>query len=147
MVLKPALGMARHAASPPETGPREALVQLPYTLRESLVEELDEYIEGFGSDPEPEALVAYVIELLETFADEEGWDDLKTDLEESGALDESLADALEAEITSNDEFEYTGEEVVSLLESLCEIEWDEEDEDEDDLDDDEEDDEDEDEDF
>lgn len=114
-------------------------MQLPTSLRESLVEEIDEYLEAFSSDPEPEATVTFVIELLEAWADEEGYDDLLIELEESGALDEPLADALESEISSNDEFEFTGEEIVSLLETLCAIEWDEDDDDGEDEDEDEDD--------
>ena len=116
-------------------------MELPQSLRDSLVEELDEYLDALGSDPSAEAVANYVIELLEAFADEEGLDDLLVDLEESGELDEPLVELLEAEMESNDEFEYTGEEIVSLLEAMCAIEWgaggedDEEDDEEDDFDD------------
>ena len=41
-------------------------------------------------------------------------------------------------MSSNDEFEYTGEEIISLLERLCEIEWVESEDDEEDDDDEEE---------
>ena len=99
-------------------------MNLPTTLRDTLVDELDEYLESFGSDPDPEALVAYLIELVEAWADEVGFDDVITELEEAGALEEALADALEAEMSSNSEFTYTGEEVASLLERMCEVEWD-----------------------
>ena len=74
---------------------------------------------------------------LEAWADEEGMDDLLVDLEESGALEEPLADMLESEISSNEEFECTGEEVVVLLENLCAIEWDADEDDDDDDDEDE----------
>lgn len=107
-------------------------MQLPNSMRDALVDELDEYLGAFASDPDPEAVAAYVIELLETFADEEGLDDIVPSLEEGGALDGPLHDALETEMSSNDEFEYTGEEVVSLLERVCDIEWDGGDEDDDD---------------
>jgi hypothetical protein len=123
-------------------------VQLPYSMRESLVDDIDEFLEAFASDPEPEQVATYMIETLETYAEEEGIDDLIPTLEEQGELDASLLETLETEMTSNDEFEYTGEEIVSLLERLCGIEWEEaededgeedEDEDEDDEDEDEED--------
>jgi len=105
-------------------------VQLPYSIRESLVDEMDEYLESYGSTPDPEAVAAYIIELLEGHAEEQGVDDVVVELEESGSLDEPLQDVLEQEMSSNDEFEYTGEEVVSLLERTCDIEWEESDEDE-----------------
>ena len=104
-------------------------------LRESVIAgEHDDWLD------EPESLVAYVVELLEVFADEVGLDDLTTELEESGALEEPLADAFESEISSNEEFEFTGEEVVSLLERLCEIEFGDDDDDDDDDEDEDEDD-------
>jgi hypothetical protein len=119
----------------------ETSVQLPYSMRESLVDDVDEFLEAFSSDPEPEAIANYVVEGLETFADEEGIDDIIATLEEGGELEASLLETLETEMTSNDEFEYTGEEVVSLLERLCGIEWEgDQEEDEDDEDDDEDDD-------
>lgn len=104
-------------------------MQLPFSIRENLVDEMDEYLESYGSDPDPEAVATYIIELLEAHADDLGIDDMIVDLEESGALDEPLQDVLESEMSSNDEFEYTGEEVVSLLERTCVIEWEAEDED------------------
>lgn len=107
-------------------------MQLPYSIRESLVDEMDEYLESYGSTPDPEAVAAYIIELLEGHAEEEGVDDVVVELEESGSLDEPLQDVLEQEMSSNDEFEYTGEEVVSLLERTCDIEWTASDDDDDD---------------
>jgi hypothetical protein len=92
-------------------------------MRESLVEEVDEYLEAFSSEPDPEAVGGYVVELLENYADDEGIDDLIAALEEEGELDGTLQDTLETEMSSNDEFEYTGEEIISLLERLCGIEW------------------------
>jgi len=118
-------------------------VQLPIIIRDSLVEELDDMLEAYANDPDTEAVVSYLLEQLEILADEEGIDDVLSELEDEASLEAPLAELLEAEMASNDEFEFTGEEVVSLLERLCEIEWenddedddwDDEDEDEDDLD-------------
>ena len=99
-------------------------MNLPTSLRDTLVDELDEYLKSFGSDPDPEVLVSYLIELVEAWADEAGFDDVISELEAAGALEEALADALESEMASNSEFTYTGEEVASLLERMCEVEWD-----------------------
>ena len=100
-------------------------MQLPTSFREDLVEDLDSYLENYGSNPDSEAVAAFVVEMIEAFADEEGYDDLLGDLEEAGAIDGTLQEALEAEFESNDEFEFTGEEVTSLLEKLAAIVWDE----------------------
>ncbi len=110
-------------------------------FRENLVDELDELLEAYNDTPDAEPIVDFVIEQLELYADENGIDDILISLEEEGELDAPLKEVLESEMTSNDEFEYTGEEIVSLLERLCNIEWDEvaddndedEDEDEDDF--------------
>ena len=106
-------------------------MQLPNALRDLIVQELDQYLEAYGSHPDAEAVAGYVVEVIEGWADEEGWDEIISELEESGALEDSFADTLENEMASNDEFEFTGEEISSLLERMCEIEW--EDADEDDL--------------
>jgi hypothetical protein len=122
-------------------------VQLPNSMRDHMVDDLDEYLEAVSASPDTEAIAAYVIELLETYAEDAGIDDIVAALEEETALDGSLVETLEEEMSSNDEFEYTGEEIVSLVERLCEIEWvegeDDEGEDDDDDEDEDEDEEDE----
>ncbi|TNE84212.1 MAG: hypothetical protein EP330_30290 [Deltaproteobacteria bacterium] len=113
-------------------------MELPISLRESLVDDLDDFLEALSANPSAEAVAAYLVEQLEVWAEDEGEDDLIGDLEDEAALDGSLLEVLESEMDSNEEFEWTGEEVVSLFEQLCEIDWEEVDDD-DDLDDDEED--------
>ena len=108
-------------------------MQLPNSMRDHMVDDLDEYLEAVSASPDTEAIASYVIELLETYAENNGIDDVLASLEEAAALDGTLSETLEEEMSSNDEFEYTGEEIVSLLERLCEIEW-VESEDDDDLD-------------
>lgn len=114
-------------------------MQLPNSLRESLVNELEVYLGSVG-DPEAEKVSEFMVEQLELYADESGRDELLSDLEDSGGLDGSLKESLESEMASNDDFEFTEEECVSLLESLCEVEWDEEEEEEDEDEDDDDDD-------
>lgn len=98
-------------------------MQLPFSMRDSLVEDLDEYLEAISSTPDIESVVRYVIELLETFGEDEGIDEIVGTMEEEGQVDGTLAETLEEEMSSNDEFELTGEEIVSLVERLCDIEW------------------------
>ncbi len=107
-------------------------MELPISIRDQLVDGLEAYLQNFSDDPEPEAIAEYILEELETYADDEGVDDIIAQLEESGALDVPSQEALETEMSSNDEFEFTGEEIVSLLERMCGIEW-QDDEDIDDL--------------
>lgn len=106
-------------------------------FRETLVDELDELLEAYGNDPDPEPIATFLIEQLEMYAEDYAIDDIRIKLEASGELEAPLKEVLESEMSSNDEFTFTGEELVSLLERLCNIEWDEveEYEDEDELDD------------
>ncbi|NCG18386.1 MAG: hypothetical protein GWP91_05145 [Rhodobacterales bacterium] len=97
---------------------------LPPSLRDQLVDALDEFLDALGNSPEAEPICNYILELIELYSDENELDDIISELEESGALEESLGDSLESEMASNDEFEFTGEELVSLLERMCEIDWD-----------------------
>lgn len=107
-------------------------MQLPNSMRDHLVDDLDEYLEAVSASPDTEAISHYVIELLETYAEDAGIDDIVAALEEETALDGSLGETIEEEMSSNDEFEYTGEEIVSLLERICEITWAESEEEDDD---------------
>ena len=98
-------------------------MELSTAIRNAILEELEEYIETTSDETPAETLVAFLIEALEVAADEQGVDDVLLELEASGGLEGSLVDTLEEEMTSNAEFQRTAEEVISLLEGLCEIEW------------------------
>ena len=102
------------------------MMQLPHEMRDTLVEQLDEYFDAQSGSPDGEVIAAYVIELIGTVAEElkvDDGDELILKLESSGEMEASLLELLEEEFESNDEFEFTGEEVVSLLEKLCDLEW------------------------
>ena len=98
-------------------------MELPISLEKSLLDDLEEYLEGSDSQPVSEATAAYIVDLFECFADEHGIDDIVAMLEESGALENALPELLETEMRSNSDFEYTAEETVSLIAQLCEINW------------------------
>jgi hypothetical protein len=112
------------------------MIQLPHEMRDHLVERLDEYLEAQTGTPDGEVVAAYVIDLLGTVAEElkvDDADEITLKLESSGELEASLQELLEEEFESNEELEYTGEEIVTLIEKVCEVEWttaDEEDADE-----------------
>jgi len=97
-------------------------VELPQSVRDNMIEELDEYLDAIAT-PDPEALTAFVVELLEAAGEELVIDDIIGQLEEDGALEDSFSATVEEEMRSNDAFLYTGEEIASLLERLCDIEW------------------------
>ena len=102
------------------------MMQLPHGMRDALVEQLDEYFDAQSGSPDGETVASYVIELIGTVAEElkvEDGDEIILKLESSGEMEASLLELLEEEFESNDEFEYTGEEIVSLVEKVCEVEW------------------------
>jgi len=95
-------------------------------MRDSLVEHLDEYLEAHSGSPDGEVVAAYVIDLLGSVAEEmkvEEAEEIVLKLESSGELEASLQELLEEEFESNEELEYTGEEIVSLIEKVCDVEW------------------------
>lgn len=111
-------------------------MELPQSIRESMVDQLEEFLSNLGDEPDAEMVANFIIEQLEVWADEKGIDDIVVALEESGDLASPLREELENEMASNDDFEFTEEECVELLETMCDIEWVEDEEDEDDEDDD-----------
>lgn len=111
------------------------MMQLPHEMRDTMVEQLDEYFDAQTGTPEPEAVAAHLVELVVTVAEEmklEETEELLLKLESSGELDASLLEVLEEQFESNQEFEFTGEDVVGLLEKVCDIEWTTKDDDDDD---------------
>ena len=102
------------------------MMQLPHEMRDSLVEQLDEYIDAQAGSPEPELVANFVIELLGTLAEDmkvDDADEIILKMESSGELEAGLQEILEEEFESNDEMEYTGEEITSILEKICDLEW------------------------
>lgn len=120
------------------------MMQLPHEMRDTMVEQLDEFLDAQTGTPEAEMVAARLVELVSTVADEmklDEADEILLKLESSGELDASLLEVLEEEFEGNHEFEFTGEEIVGLLEKVCDIEWttkdDEDDDAEEEVDDDE----------
>lgn len=115
------------------------MVELPHEMRELLVERLDDFISDLTDSTDFESIAHSIIKAIQSTADEaeyEKADEVVARLESSGELEGSLAEVLEEHFEAEEEFDYTGEDLVNLLEKLCEIEWaDLDDEGEDDLDD------------
>lgn len=100
-------------------------MQLPTDLREALVDSLDDFLDAFAGDADPEVLTNFIVEQLELYADDVGLDDIIGQLEQSGPTEFTFTEFLETELQSNDELAQTGEELISLLERAYAIEWDE----------------------
>lgn len=107
-------------------------MDLPNAIRDKLVMSVDEYLETVNEDPDAGSLSEYAISTLCNAAEEVGVEDaedLIINIEEEAALDESLVETLEYEFSNNDEIGLTGEEIVSLMEKVCGIEWQDKEED------------------
>lgn len=101
---------------------------LPIEIRESLVMALDEYFETENDDPDSGELASTFVRLLQEAAEEadiDEADEIIILIEEEAELDESLADTLAYAFGRSDDLELSGEEVVSLVEKLGLLEWDE----------------------
>lgn len=107
----------------------EAEVQLPIDIRDDLVDELDEVLDAYPTEPPPSVVVGHLIEQFEILAEEEGYEGVSDLLENESDLDASLVEVLEHEVAELVDFD--GEELVALLEQIAALEW-SEDEDEDD---------------
>jgi hypothetical protein len=116
------------------------MMQLPHELRDTVVEQLDEYLESQNGTPDAEALAAFVVELLGTASEDlkiDDADDIVLKLETSGELEASLLELLEEHFESSEDTEFAAEDILALIEKVCDVEWttkddeDAEDEDED----------------
>ena len=102
------------------------MIDLPQEMRDMLVEQLDEYFEGLEEEMDPEEIASYVVDLLQEAAQEcevEQADDIVGLLESSGDLEASLLDMLSEHLENQDLDLISADEVVGVVEKLCEIEW------------------------
>ena len=118
------------------------MMQLPHELRDTVVEQLDDYLETQNGTPDAEALAAFVVDLLGAAAEDlkiDDADDIVLKLETSGELEASLLELLEEHFESSEDTEIIAEDILSLIEKVCDVEWttkDDEDAEDDDDDDD-----------
>lgn len=102
------------------------MMQLPHELRDTVVEQLDEYLESQNGTPDAEAVAAFVVDLLSTAAEDlklPDADDIVLKLETSGELEASLLELLEEHFESSEDMEFTAEDILALIEKVCDVEW------------------------
>lgn len=102
------------------------MLELPQSMRELLVEHLDDYCEKLDDTSDTDAIAEAVVEAIEAVGQEVtsiNAEEIVSQLEASGELDASLVEVLEDAFASSSGFDYSGEEIVTLIEKLCEIEW------------------------
>lgn len=99
------------------------MIELPGSLRDVLVERIDEEIDANGAST-PEQWVEAVLVGLDAAAeelDEDLGENLVKNLEESGELEQSLSVELEEQFDDLDDG--SGEDLVRILDGVCEIAW------------------------
>ncbi len=102
------------------------MMQLPHELRDTVVEQLDEYLESQNGTPDAEAVAAFVVDLLSSAAEDlklEDADELVVKMETSGELEASLLELLEEHFESTEDMEFTAEDILALIEKVCDVEW------------------------
>jgi hypothetical protein len=101
------------------------MIELPQKMREGLVEQIESYIESNGGG-DPEALAEYAVTVIQSAAEEHqvaDGTDIISQLEASGELEGGLDEVLQEAVENAGDVELTAEEVISIIERLCEIEW------------------------
>ena len=99
------------------------MIELPGSLRDLLCESIDEELENSGAD-ESSGWIQCLFIGLDAAAeelDEDLGENLVQKLEESGELEQSLADELEEQFEGLEDS--SGEELVRIMDSTCEIAW------------------------
>jgi len=102
------------------------MIDLPHEMRDMLVEQLDEYMEALEEEMAAEEVASYMVDLLQEAAQEcevEQADDIVGLLESSGDLEATLAEMLTEHLENQDLDLVSPEEIVAVVEKLCEIEW------------------------
>ena len=99
------------------------MIELPGSLRDLVIERVDEELEVSGAD-NADAWTECVLAGLEALAEEMEEDigeNLVSNLEESGELEQSLSNELtEAYESVSDP---SGDELIRILERACEVAW------------------------
>ncbi len=99
------------------------MIELPGSLRDMLVERIDEEIDANNASTPEEWFGALLIglEAAAEELDEDLGENLVKNLEESGELEQSLSDELIEQF--EDLEEGSGDELVRIMDGVCEIAW------------------------
>ena len=99
------------------------MIELPGSLRDLLCESIDEELENSGAD-DVDGWIKSVFIGLDAAAeelDEDLGENLVRKLEESGELEQSLANELQEQV--EDLNDPGGDELIRILGTICEIAW------------------------
>jgi hypothetical protein len=108
------------------------MIELPQEYRDLLEEQLDEYLESQDDTSDAAAMVQHILELLQRVADECEVDvpgkDIIAHMENEGELEDGLFDLILEELEEEEIEDFTGDDLLTLLDKIVEIEWVDEDE-------------------
>ena len=99
------------------------MIELPGSLRDLITDRIDEEIENTGASG-PEAWISCVMAGLDVVAeelDEELGENLVSKLEESGELEQSFSKELEGHLGGLSE--PSGDDLVRIIDGICEVAW------------------------
>lgn len=105
------------------------MIELPGTMRQMIIDQIDENFAAVGAEGSDDQYAQGVLDAIEMVAEEhadEIGDEIVSHLEASGDLDDSLMHTLTVGFKSDPDIDYIGEKVVSAVERLCRIKWEEE---------------------
>jgi hypothetical protein len=99
------------------------MIELPGSLKEVLIERIDEQIDAKGASAPKQWFEALLVglEAAAEELDEDLGENLVSKLEDSGELEQSLSKELQGQFEGLTDI--TGEEIIRILNSVCEVAW------------------------
>lgn len=99
------------------------MIELPGSLKEVLIERIDEQIDAKGASAPKQWFEALLVglEAAAEELDEDLGENLVSKLEDSGELEQSLSKGLQEQFEGLTDI--TGEEIIRILNSVCEVAW------------------------
>jgi hypothetical protein len=97
------------------------MIELPGSLREFVVERIEDELRGSADHAEWIRSLLAGLDALAEEMDEEDGENLIPNLEESGELEDSLANILKQQYEKLNE--PSGDDLLSVVDKLCEIAW------------------------
>jgi hypothetical protein len=108
------------------------MIELPQEYRELLEEQLDAFLESIDGSDDATEVVQDILELLERVAQDcdvsVPGGDIVSYIENDSELEDALFDVLLDELEEEDLADFTGNDMLALLEKIIEIDWVDEDE-------------------
>jgi len=109
---------------------QEIEMKLPEQVRDTIILSLDEYLETINDQPDATELAEQTVQAISSGAEDAGLEDYEEvvlQIEEEMEMEESLVETLEYEFQKADDLELSGEDLISLIDRVCGLNWEDED--------------------